>query len=321
MSLHKPIAPLVMPSDLAVETNGAIPAALLSPCGVRSGYSPFAELKMHHLAARAMRAMMAAAIKDGHDDVRATGTGRTYQQQVTIFDGVTYPKTGRYLPEGTEDIKWATPSDVRSWDGQRWRRKSGTAMAAIPGTSNHGWWLAIDFSEEYDGNPFTLEGITEEFTRWLIANAARFGFSAEAQSEDWHWRYIAGDNIPQAVLDYERPPLVILPDPPLEADMKLCVMTLTNTVPPTTFLGYGEPAVQADGQVLTKFWSVYWIDGTKANEVKMLNDQVAGGAETSFYGEHVAGGLQYLNRKLPSSKLSDGRAWAATDFGSTPNLA
>lgn len=53
----------------------------------------------------------------------------------------------------------------------------------------------------FDRNPFIIqvkyltddEGITENFTRWLIANAATYGFSAEDQDDDWHWRYVAGD--------------------------------------------------------------------------------------------------------------------------------
>jgi hypothetical protein len=39
--------------------------------------------------------------------------------------------------------------------------------------------------------------------RWLIDNEHRFGFSHELQSEPWHIRYWAGDNIPAAVLEYE----------------------------------------------------------------------------------------------------------------------
>lgn len=207
MSLVKPIALMRMPSDLAGVTNGSVPVALLSPCGVISGYKPFPEFAMHHLASRAMLAMMDAARIAGFTDVRATGAGRTFQQQVSIFDGANY-QTGRYLPENAWKnyplSKWALPIDIRSWPGHgRWKRIAGTAMAAVPGTSNHGWWLAIDFSEEYDGNPFTVEGITTAFTKWLIANAMRFGYSAEAQSEDWHWRYVAGDNVPAEVLAYE----------------------------------------------------------------------------------------------------------------------
>lgn len=196
-----PVAQMVMPSDLAGVTNGSVPAGLLEPCGVRSYYSPYGELTMHHLAARAMRAMVAAmCVSLGLDEVRADGTGRTYARQVQMFDG-TLPANrtateGRYLPEPL----WAgyglakLTDDIRSWIAKRWRRRTGTASAAVPGTSNHGWWLAIDFV------------ITPGMVDWLIANAARFGYSAEIQTENWHWRYVAGDRVPQAVLDFENPP-------------------------------------------------------------------------------------------------------------------
>jgi len=35
-------------------------------------------------------------------------------------------------------------NDVRTWQGQKWTRKTGTAAAAVPGTSNHGGGVAVD---------------------------------------------------------------------------------------------------------------------------------------------------------------------------------
>lgn len=197
MSTIKPVETMHMPTDLADQTNGSVSPALLSPCGIISGYAPHLEFNMHHLAARAMKAMLADAYKAGvvSAPVWATGVGRTYNQQVEAFDGQHYP-TGRYLPQsmwgGFVNNQWALPTDIRPWEHHYWKRMQGTAMAAIPGTSNHGWYLAVDFWN-----------ITQIFLLWLVKNAGRFGFSAEAQSEDWHWRYHAGDAVPQAVLDFE----------------------------------------------------------------------------------------------------------------------
>jgi len=42
---------------------------------------------------------------------------------------------------------------------------------------------------------------------WMLQNIEKFGFSWEVQSEPWHIRYCAGDNIPQAVLDFEATPV------------------------------------------------------------------------------------------------------------------
>ena len=66
------------------------------------------------------------------------------------------------------------------------------ATAAVPETSNHGWGLA------FDGRSLPMVVVL-----WLCANAWRYGFSAEIQSESWHWRYFAGDGIPAAVIEYE----------------------------------------------------------------------------------------------------------------------
>ena len=57
-------------------------------------------------------------------------------------------------------------------------------------------------AEEYNGKP-GADPIRTLFVNWLCLNAHRYGISAELQSEPWHWRYNAGDAIPQATRDYE----------------------------------------------------------------------------------------------------------------------
>ena len=63
------------------------------------------------------------------------------------------------------------------------------ALAAVPGTSNHGWGLAVD-----------LCGGIERFGTaqyaWMVANAGRFGFlhptwadPGRGREEPWHWEY------------------------------------------------------------------------------------------------------------------------------------
>jgi len=59
---------------------------------------------------------------------------------------------------------------------------------AAPGTSNHNLGIAVDI---WSASGKRLE--------WLLANALRFGWSWELQSEPWHIRYVAGDNVPDAV--------------------------------------------------------------------------------------------------------------------------
>lgn len=158
-----------------------MPSSLLVQCGI-------GKFTMVPPAARAMKALVAAATAAGVQ-VRSTGTYRSYEAQVALF-------TARYS-------KTEIPGrPTKKWNGVTYWQRPRTAMAAVPGTSNHGLGLAIDFAEERDGKP-PVESVSDRFVRWLVKNAATYGYSAELQSEPWHWRYVAGDKIPQAVLDYE----------------------------------------------------------------------------------------------------------------------
>jgi hypothetical protein len=62
-------------------------------------------------------------------------------------------------------------------------------LAAVPGTSNHGWALAVDLCGGV-GTPSSPQG------RWMAANAGRFGFvnpdwaaPQGEKPEPWHWEY------------------------------------------------------------------------------------------------------------------------------------
>jgi cell wall-associated NlpC family hydrolase len=77
----------------------------------------------------------------------------------------------------------------RSYAGQVDLYGRKPALAAVPGTSNHGWGLAVD-----------LCGGVERFGTaqyaWMVANAGRFGFlhptwadPGNGREEPWHWEY------------------------------------------------------------------------------------------------------------------------------------
>jgi LAS superfamily LD-carboxypeptidase LdcB len=197
-----PIAPVVMPADLTGVTNGQLPTNLLRT--VHGGG------QLHHLAARAFDALSAEAFEATGMGLTYThgGTYRSYAQQETLF-------RSRYIPNGAG-------GGCKSWNGQQWCKKyANLATAATPGTSNHGWGLAVDTAYDSDLSdgvgPDDAAGITgHPGWSWLLANAGRFGFSWELQSEPWHLRYVNGDLVPQAVIDHEYPPT---PDPaPLPED-------------------------------------------------------------------------------------------------------
>lgn len=200
MSRKLPIAPMNLPSTLRGVENGKLPADLLVRIGVGTA-------RMEKTAARAFIAMFADARKNGFE-IRHVGDYRPFDQQLNLF-------LSRYEPVSLATYT-ATPSSRRKkWDGATkhgynsvyWVKKkvngSYPATAATPGSSNHGWGLALDIAEEYDKDA-SPDPIRQVFVDWLIKNAHNYGISAELQSEPWHWRYVAGDIVPEAVLAYER---------------------------------------------------------------------------------------------------------------------
>jgi hypothetical protein len=111
------------------------------------------------------------------------------------LDGVTLrPETSSYtapLPGPPRN-----ESCYRSFEMQQWWRDfycffSTCDLAAVPGTSVHGWGRAVDFEDAGGELTFTSAGY-----RWLKANAARFGFvhpswaePGQSSSEAWHWEH------------------------------------------------------------------------------------------------------------------------------------
>jgi hypothetical protein len=83
----------------------------------------------------------------------------------------------------------------RSLDVQIRLRAEKPTLAAVPGTSNHGWALAVDLCE-----PGRIGmGFTTDTYLWLETNAAAYGFTHPAwaepgrgQEEPWHWEYTGG---------------------------------------------------------------------------------------------------------------------------------
>jgi len=192
-----PIRTVVRPAVLGDQLNGKLPDTILVDTPGQAG-GPTVRLVAP--AARAWRALCAAALSAGHV-LKATSTAdsyRTYEVQERVF-------RERY----TTTFIGSAP--VRIWNGVRWYQRAGVAPAAVPGTSNHGWGLAVDTGEERDGDTGT-ETMDADTLAWLVGNEGRFGFSHELEPEPWHIRYWAGDAIPQAVLDYEKGPLMALSD-------------------------------------------------------------------------------------------------------------
>lgn len=183
-----PVSPMVLPSSLLNQANGQLDPSLLVSIHPRG--------QLHITAVRAWKALVAECGKQGLPlTFTYGGCYRTYAEQEWLF-------RSRYT------TTYISGASRKFWQGMWWYLKPGNAMAAVPGTSNHGLGLAIDTA--FDTDP--TDGLGPDDAAaianhpkflWFRDNIIRFGFSFEAQSETWHIRYVAGDNIPQAVLAFE----------------------------------------------------------------------------------------------------------------------
>ena len=184
MSLRYHVLPIKMPSDLANKENGKLPPHLLAKLKGTSG-------AMHPKAATAFNCLQMHAFFAGID-LQSTSTADTYRsyerQERTFLD--------RYAEKFTNRV----PPVFRTWNRKRYWLKKGKAPSATPGTSNHGWGLAID-----------VAGASGKRLAWMLGPSAwespvlKFGFSWEVASgknaESWHIRYVCGDEYPPAVVE------------------------------------------------------------------------------------------------------------------------
>jgi hypothetical protein len=184
-----PIRPVIRPALLTGLTNGRLPdSALVDTPGLAGG--PL--IRLVAPAARAWRALTAAASAAGHT-LKATSIADSYRSYEIQDRTFRQRYTTTYL----------AGRPYRIWNGVRWYQREGTAPAAVPSTSNHGWGLAVDTGEERDQDTGT-ESMDAATLAWLVAHELDYGFSHELESEPWHIRYTTGDAIPAAVLAYEQ---------------------------------------------------------------------------------------------------------------------
>ena len=97
-----------------------------------------------------------------------------------------------------------TPQVIRIWQGKKYYLKPGKAPSATPGNSDHGWGLAIDAANCYEGSALLTWLLGDGF---MTSEALKYGFTwAVADSnnpnfEPWHLQYVTGDTWTQYVLD------------------------------------------------------------------------------------------------------------------------
>jgi LAS superfamily LD-carboxypeptidase LdcB len=126
-----------VPTSLAGYGNGRIPEASLAPL---TGSSE----RMWAPAAQHLNELMADAKKAGVS-ISVTDAYRSYDDQVAVANS-----KGLYTQGG---------------------------LAAAPGTSEHGWGLAVDL------------GLDATSQAWMKQHAKEYGFVDNVPREAWHWEF------------------------------------------------------------------------------------------------------------------------------------
>ncbi|GIG36542.1 M15 family metallopeptidase [Cellulomonas pakistanensis] len=126
-----------VPVALAGYGNGKIPADALHEVGT-TGHRLWAP------AADALETLIADAARDGVT-IGITDSYRSYEAQVDVA-----ARKGLYSQGG---------------------------LAAVPGTSDHGWGMAVDLR------------LDDAAQSWMRANGGRYGFVEDTPREPWHWAY------------------------------------------------------------------------------------------------------------------------------------
>ena len=183
-----------------VDALTAVPASQQPPASLLSASGADVAINVADLE-KVSRSVERSALP-GCDGVRrpATTNGRLPENSLcTLFDGHTQMRADAavalaklneaYVAKFGSDMCLA--SGYRTLAQQYAVKAEKGGLAATPGTSNHGWGLAIDFcSRETVGARWT----------WLRENGALYGFQnpSWAQSggagphEPWHWEFVQG---------------------------------------------------------------------------------------------------------------------------------
>jgi len=261
---------VIRPSTSSSYSNGQLPGfALVQVPQVVT------KCLMDRTAARAFSACFALALKMLGITIKDVGDYRSFQEQLNLF-------VDRYIPVTKTKYDTTSSAHRKIWPsaGQfgyssiYWVKNYAKfgywpATAASPGTSNHGLGLALDVAQEYDTDT-AADPITEVFVAWLCTFAPRFGIYASLASEKWHWQYILGDALPQAVLDYENQD-----ENEVDMDLRRREVRLYDSRPVTAFSG--EPL--APNQVLKL--DVPDHDGATAAIVNFTATKTQGGGYLS----------------------------------------
>lgn len=160
--------------------NGQFPSSAMSGLATAPGQA------LEGTAARQWDALAASVRNTYGWTPYLTDSYRPYSVQERIF-------LQRY------DHQWRAGLTLRNggikhWRDRTWYKKPGVAVAASPGTSNHGWGIAVDCSG--------LGGFGGTRYAQLASLAGRFGYSnanGRAINEPWHWEFTGAYSVSNPV--------------------------------------------------------------------------------------------------------------------------
>ena len=126
-----------IPTDLAAYGNGRVPSSALQEVGA-TGH------RLWEPAAKQLTRLIQDARRAGVD-IGITDSYRSYDAQVDVAR-----RKGLYSQGG---------------------------LAAVPGTSDHGWGMAVDLD------------LDSQAQAWMRAHGAEYGFHEDTPREPWHWGF------------------------------------------------------------------------------------------------------------------------------------
>jgi LAS superfamily LD-carboxypeptidase LdcB len=173
-----------MPKELTGAQNGKLDPALLRNVKPKG--------QLFKTAATAFNCLQLAGFFKGIaiNPIGVSECYRTLERQETIFF-----ERFQLTPSGR------VPEITRVYKGRKYYLKAGRyAPCASPGSSNHGYGLAVDIANA--SGPILDFLLGDGF---LTSQALRYGFSWEVASgpeaEPWHLRYVCGDELTRDALE------------------------------------------------------------------------------------------------------------------------
>ena len=121
--------------------------------------------------------------KSGRVITAAAADFNAMAQAFNLKFGVKFPLGEGYRLFSTQVKIWNDPKKVN---------KAGKKLGAKPGTSNHGWGVAIDWNTR---DPEGGYGYDSKYYKWMLNNQAYFvnpswAIKGGSKEEPWHWEWV-----------------------------------------------------------------------------------------------------------------------------------